>query len=165
MAPDDDPDLLDLDDLPQDDSSANKDSRGTGGGFVGDFVRRFAVAGLGAVFMTEEGIRNLAGQLKLPKEVLGYILSQAEKTKEDLGRVVTEEVRRFLQSEKLREEFVRLMSGMTVEVTAQVRLVPDDKKKEAAAAPPAEPPAAESLKIEPVVTGVTTRRTRRTPKE
>ena len=29
--------------------------------------------------LTEEGIRSLAGQLKLPKEVLGFIVSQAEK--------------------------------------------------------------------------------------
>src|ERR1041384_2819863 len=71
--------------------------------FVPEFVRKVAVAGLGALFMTEEGIRSLAGQLKLPKEMLGYILGQAEKTKDEVGRVVSEEVRRFLQSEKLRD--------------------------------------------------------------
>jgi hypothetical protein len=93
-------------------------------GFVPELVKRVAVAGLGALFMTEEGIRNLAGQLKLPKEVLGFILSQAEKTKEDIGRVVSEELRRFLQSEKLREEFLKLLAGMTWEIRAEVRLVP-----------------------------------------
>lgn len=98
-------------------------------GFVPEFVRKVAVAGLGAIFMTEEGIRNLAGQLKLPKEVLGFILSQAEKTKDEVGRVLAEELRRFLQSEKLREEFVKLMSGMTMEVKAQIRLVPADEEK------------------------------------
>src|SRR5690348_7200148 len=76
-------------------------------GFVPELVKRVAVAGLGALFMTEEGIRSLAGQLKLPKEVLGFIVSQAEKTKDDLGRAVSDEVRRFLQSEKLREEFLK----------------------------------------------------------
>jgi hypothetical protein len=98
-------------------------------GFVPEFVRKVAVAGLGAIFMTEEGIRSLASQLKLPKEVLGYILSQAEKTKDEVGRVLTEELRRFLQSEKLREEFVKLMSGMTLDVRAQIRLVPADEKE------------------------------------
>ena len=96
---------------------------------VSEFVRKLALTGLGAVFMTEEGIRNLAGQLKLPKEVLGYILSQADKTKQDVTRTVTEEVRRFLQSEKLRAEFLKLMQGMTVEVKAQIRLVPDPEAR------------------------------------
>ncbi|MRI86693.1 hypothetical protein FGE12_00775 [Aggregicoccus sp. 17bor-14] len=127
---DDDTDPL----LGDDDGSVGREGRA---GFVPDFVRKAAVAGLGALFMTEDGIRSLAGQLKLPKEVLGLILSQAEKTKGDIGRVVSEELRRFLQSEKLREEFLKLLSGMTVEVTAQIRLVPPEEKAEKPAASPA----------------------------
>ncbi len=97
-------------------------------GFVPEVVKRVAVAGLGAIFMTEEGIRSLAGQLKLPKEVLAFILSQAEKTKDELARIVSDELRRFLQSDKLREEFLKLLGGMTVEINAQVRLVPSERK-------------------------------------
>ncbi|MHB8874068.1 MAG: hypothetical protein ACYC8T_10315 [Myxococcaceae bacterium] len=104
-------------------------------GRVPEFVKKMAIAGLGALFMTEEGIRNLAGQLKLPKEVLGFIVGQAEKTKDDVGRVLSEEIRRFLQSEKLRDEFLKLLSGMTVEIKAEVRLVPDKEKHEGAVAP------------------------------
>ena len=100
--------------------------------YVPDFVKRAAVAGLGALFMTEEGIRGLAGQMKLPKEVLGYLLSQAERTKAEVGRVVSEEVRRFFQSEKLREEFLKVLAGMTVEIKAEVRLVPSAKGGEGA---------------------------------
>src|ERR1700687_543703 len=99
--------------------------------FVPELVKRMAVAGLGALFMTEEGIRSLAGQLKLPKEVLGFIVSQAEKTKDDIGRVVSDEVRRFLQSEKLREEVLKLLTGTTLEITAQGRLMPVKQHGEA----------------------------------
>jgi hypothetical protein len=134
MAPRPPGDDLDDDPLLGDDEGSGREGRA---GFVPEFVRKVAVAGLGALFMTEDGIRSLSGQLKLPKEVLGLILSQAEKTKGDIGRVVSEELRRFLQSEKLREEFLKLLSGMTVEVTAQIRLVPPEEKQEKAAASPA----------------------------
>jgi len=110
-----------------DDERHGREGRSGPAGFVPEFVRRMAVAGLGALFMTEEGIRNLAGQLKLPKEALGFILSQAEKTKDEVTGAITEELRRFLQSEKLRDEFLKLISGMTLEIKAQVRLVPPDK--------------------------------------
>lgn len=100
-------------------------------GVIPELVRKVAVAGLGAVFMTEEGIRNLAGQLKLPKEALGLVLGQAEKTKEEIGRVISEEIRRFLQSEKLRNEFLKMIAGMTIEVRAEVKLVPDKVKEHA----------------------------------
>lgn len=128
------------------------DQRENRAGFVPDVVRRVAVAGLGALFMTEEGLRGLAGQLKLPKEVLNFLLSQAEKTKDDVGRVLSEEMRRFFQSEKLREEFLKLLSGMTVEVTAQVRLIPDARKSE---------PSAESRPPKLTISEVNVRRSKR----
>ncbi|ATB39601.1 hypothetical protein CYFUS_005046 [Cystobacter fuscus] len=108
---------------------------GSRASFVPEFMRKVAVAGLGALFMTEEGLRAMAGQLKLPKEVLGYVLGQAEKTKDEVGRVVSEELRRFLQSEKLRDEVLKLLSGMTIEVKAQIRLVPADKDDKEQAEP------------------------------
>lgn len=93
-------------------------------GFVADLARKVALAGMGAFFMTEEGVRHLAAQLKVPKEALHYVVSQAEKTKEELGRVLSEEIRRFFQSETLRSEFLKVLSGMTVEIKAEVRMVP-----------------------------------------
>jgi hypothetical protein len=119
-------------------------------GPIVEVMRKVAFAGLGALFMTEEGIRSLAGQLKLPKEALGFVLSQAERTKDEVGRVLSEEVRRFLRSDKLREEFLQLLSGMRVEVTAHVRLVPDPERK------PGEPPRP---RVE--VTGVRTKGSRK----
>jgi hypothetical protein len=116
-------DPLDSDDeLPHDDEKR---------GFVPDFVRRMAWAGLGAVFMSEEGIRRLAKQLKLPKEALGFLLQQAEKTKDEIGRVVGDEVRKLLQSERVRDEMLKMIAGMTLEVRAEVKLVPDRVKGEA----------------------------------
>lgn len=100
-------------------------------GFVPDFVRRMAWAGIGAVFMSEEGIRRLAGQLKLPKEALSFLLSQADKTKDEIGRVVSDEVRKLLQSDRLRDELLKMIAGMTIEVRAEVKLVPDRVKGEA----------------------------------
>jgi hypothetical protein len=109
------------DDDPLDEPPPDDDKRG----FVPDFVRRMAWAGLGAVFMSEEGVRRVAGQLKLPKEALGFLLQQAEKTKDEVGRVVSDEVRKFLQSDRLRDELLKLVAGMTIEVKAEVKLVPD----------------------------------------
>ena len=119
------------DDLPPDDPlDEDADDGDEKKGFVPDFVRRMAWAGIGAVFMSEEGIRRLAGQLKLPKEALGFLLSQAEKTKDEIGKTVSDEVRKLLQSDRLRDEMLRMIAGMTIEVRAEVKLVPDRVKGE-----------------------------------
>src|SRR5438067_8056384 len=93
-------------------------------GLVPDIVRRAVLTGVGALFMTEEGIRNLVGEMKLPKDALAFLLSQADKTRTEVARVVTQEVRRFLESETLRREIWKVLTGVTLEVNATIQLKP-----------------------------------------
>jgi hypothetical protein len=97
------------------------------GGFVPDIVRRAVLTGVGALFMTEEGIRKSVGDLKLPKDALAFLASQAERTRGEVARVVTQEVRRFLESETLRREIMKLFTGVTLEVNATLQLKPGGK--------------------------------------
>src|SRR5881398_2124535 len=93
-------------------------------GIVPDIVRRAVLTGVGALFMTEEGIRNLVGDMKMPKDALAFLIAQADKTRSEVARVVTQEVRRFLESETLRREIWKLLNGVTLEVNATVHLKP-----------------------------------------
>src|ERR1700704_2851267 len=72
-------------------------------GRAADLMKKALISGVGALFMTEEGIRNLVGELKLPKELIGSVLAQADRTKQEVLRVMTEELRSFLSSPALRE--------------------------------------------------------------
>jgi hypothetical protein len=93
-------------------------------GFVPEIVRRAVLTGVGALFMTEEGIRNLVGDMKLPKDALTFLLAQADRTRAEVTRIVTQEVRRFLESETLRREIWKLLTSVTLEVNAEVKLKP-----------------------------------------
>jgi len=93
-------------------------------GLVPDIVRRAVLTGVGALFMTEEGIRNLVGDMKMPKDALAFLMAQADKTRSEVARVVTQEVRRFLESETLRREIWKMISGVTLEVNASIHLKP-----------------------------------------
>lgn len=97
---------------------------------VSELVRRALLAGVGAVFMTEEGIRKAVNDLKLPKEAFSYLMNQADKTRNEATRIVRNEVRRFLNSDAFKQELGRLVSGLTLEIKAEVRLRPntDDGK-------------------------------------
>src|SRR5205807_8573952 len=93
-------------------------------GIVPDIVRRAVLTGVGALFMTEEGIRNLMGEMKLPKDALGFLLAQADKTRSEVARVVTQEVRRFLESDRLRREIWKLLTSVSIEINATMTLKP-----------------------------------------
>ena len=62
--------------------------------------------------------------MKLPKDALGFLLAQADKTRTEVARVVTQEMRRFLESETLRKEIWKLLTGVTLEVNATIQLKP-----------------------------------------
>jgi hypothetical protein len=93
-------------------------------GMVGDLLKRAVLTGVGALFMTEEGIRNAVGELKLPKDMLSFLLTQADRTRADVARVVTAEVRRFLESDALQRQVWKILTGITLEVNATIQLKP-----------------------------------------
>lgn len=92
-------------------------------------VRRALLAGVGAVFMTEENIRKTMADLKVPKEAFSYLVGQADRTRTEATRILRNEVRRFLNSEAFRKELVRLLSGLTLEIKAEVRLRPEGSRE------------------------------------
>lgn len=93
-----------------------------GRGFIADGVKKAILAGVGALFMTEEGARRLAREWKLPKEVIGFIGQQASSAKEEVLRALSDEIRRFLESDAVRKELGRALETMSVEVHAEIRL-------------------------------------------
>ncbi len=94
-------------------------------GSLADGVKRAILAGVGALFMTEEGARRLARDWKLPKELIGFIGNQASAAKDEVLRMLAEEIRRFLESERVRGEFLKALTGSAIEIKAEIRFVPD----------------------------------------
>jgi hypothetical protein len=99
---------------------------GDGGsrGLIPEGVKKAILAGVGALFMTEEGARRLAREWKLPKEVVGFIGGQAQAAKDEILRTLGAEVRRFLESEAIRREFLKGLADSTIELHAEIRLRP-----------------------------------------
>jgi hypothetical protein len=99
----------------------------TGG--LQDALRKALLAGMGAIFLTEEGARRLAREWKLPKELIGFLGAQASGAKDEVLRVFSDEVRRFFESEAVRREVARALTSMVVEVKAEIRVRPAEDGK------------------------------------
>jgi hypothetical protein len=93
-------------------------------GIIPETVKRALLAGVGALFMTEEGARKLAREWKLPKDVVGFVGQQASAARDELLRLLGQEVRHFLESEAVRREFMRALSDSTIEINAEIRVRP-----------------------------------------
>ena len=82
-------------------------------------MKKAILAGVGALFMTEEGARRLAHDWKLPKELIGFVGQQAQAAKDELMRVLADEIAGFLESEAVRRELGKVLQTMAVEVHAE----------------------------------------------
>jgi hypothetical protein len=92
-----------------------------------DIVKRTFYAGLGAVFSTEEGIRRIASEFHLPKDVANYLIQQAASSKDELFRIVAKEVRGFLDGVNLNQELQKLLTSLSFEVKTEIRFIPNDE--------------------------------------
>ena len=105
--------------------SGPEGGRGSAGPFEGatDTLRRFLATGVGTLFATEEGLRKLATEL--PKEVATFLIGQAQHTKDEMLRIVANELRRFLENLDLTDSLRRVLSSVTREV--KVRFLPNEE--------------------------------------
>src|SRR5260370_26869978 len=95
--------------------------------FIPEIVRRTFYAGLGAVFTTEEGIRKLASEFHLPKDVANYLIQQAAASKDELFGIFARELRNFLESVNLSGELQKLLTSLSFEIKHEVRFITSDQ--------------------------------------
>ncbi len=122
-----------LDDLPEeiDDDLDPADPRARAPGsftsrVLGDFAKKAVMTGIGAVFMSEETLRNTLGDIKLPKEAMGYVVGQADKTKRELIAALSREMRSFLTTLELEKLLAKVLAGTTFEIHTRVKILPGD---------------------------------------
>ncbi len=96
-----------------------------------EMVRKILTVGVGAVFLTEESLRGMVSELKLPKEMLGGILESAGKSKNEffqrLSTDVIERVRDKIDPRALVEEF---LSRNDIEFHVRMSFKPKSRDKE-----------------------------------
>ena len=90
-------------------------------GFVPDGVVRKAVGAFRGVVQTEEGVRTILGEVS--REVVDYAREQIDKGKGEVVAIMARELREFLEETDVSGEIRKILTGIQLEVTTQVRFV------------------------------------------
>jgi uncharacterized membrane-anchored protein YjiN (DUF445 family) len=80
--------------------------------------------GVGALFMSEELVKRVLDELRLPRELLNTVVAHTAQARRGVSEVVRNEVRRFLESAMFSEQLQKLLTSMVFEVRTEIRLVP-----------------------------------------
>ena len=95
---------------------------------AGDFVRKVLTVGVGTVFLTEEALRNLVSEVKLPKELLTGLLDSAGRTKNEFLGKLSEEIMQKVVSRIEPQALVQeLLERNEIELNVRVQFKPKAK--------------------------------------
>ena len=92
-------------------------------------VERAVESGIDRLSEGPENIRQFVGDLKLPKELLHYLYTQIDETKNGLYRVVAKEVRVVLEQTKFADETTNVLTKLSFEIKTEIRFIPNDAAK------------------------------------
>lgn len=123
-----------------DDDPPNKDSRPPSEpppatrrrleGVIPELLKRAVEIGLDKASEAPESLKHLVADLRLPKEVATYLLSQVEDTKNGALRVVAKETRDFLEHTNLANELQKMLTTLQFEINTTIRFRPADAKSD-----------------------------------
>ena len=91
-----------------------------------ELLKRVVDAGVVKLSEQPENLRHFVQELRVPKEVGSYLISQIDETKTGLYRAVASEIRDFLEHTNLAEELTRVLTKLSFEIRMSIRFVPND---------------------------------------
>lgn len=94
---------------------------------VRETVRKALLKGGEVMDFTEEGLRRVVGDL--PKEVVDRLASRVEEHKDDLIRIVKDEVHELLSRFDLGAELQKLLTSHALEISMRVRFVANPREE------------------------------------
>ena len=97
-------------------------------GVIPELLKRAVELGVEKATDAPEAIRHLVADMRLPKEVATYLLSQVEETKNGALRVVAKETREFLEHTNLAHELQKMLTTLQFEINTTIRFRPADHK-------------------------------------
>lgn len=95
-----------------------------------DAAKKLFTVGVGAAFMTEESIRSYLADMKLPKEVLQFILNSANKGKEELVQRVGKEIGGLISHIDLVKEWSKFAETHKFKIEIEITPKKSEPQKE-----------------------------------
>ena len=100
-------------------------------GKAGDLLKKAITVGLGAAFLTEESIRAVVGEMKLPKELVANLLYQANSTRSEFLGKFSQEVLERIQSRIDPVELItEVLRKNDFELTIKIKVKPKSESSE-----------------------------------
>ena len=87
---------------------------------LAEAMKKVVLTGVGTIFLTEETVRSYLGELKLPKEMWGGFLENAQKTKSEFLAAFAKEAAQTLSKIDVAAEAQKFLNGHKVRISIEL---------------------------------------------
>ncbi len=94
-------------------------------GVLPDVVRRALAAGVDGWADREEKIRTALEERQLTREAAGSFVKHADSLKREILRIVSKEIRDFLEHMDFSEELAEMLTKLSLEARVELRFIPN----------------------------------------
>lgn len=96
---------------------------------VRDLARKLFSTGAEAVQLTEDGLRNLVGEVNA-KDSLKELLDSVTRGTDTVQNLLVREARHYLDTINFRDELGKVLANYSIEVNARINFIPREKTPE-----------------------------------
>lgn len=88
-------------------------------------LRRIIAAG--GEKLTEPDLQRIIRDTPMPRDLSGLLVHQLDNVREEVLRILTQEIQRFLEGLNLSQELQKVLTSVSFEIRTEIRFIPNEK--------------------------------------
>jgi hypothetical protein len=96
---------------------------------IPDVLKKAIVLGVSGEFFSEETIRKMLSDIQMPSDLVQYIIQQTSKSKNELIRIIAEEIRNIIEQAQVGEQIKKFIKGFKINIKLEVSFDPRDDEQ------------------------------------
>jgi hypothetical protein len=96
---------------------------------IPDVVKKAIVLGVSGEFFSEDTIRKMLSEIQLPSDLVQFIIQQTSKSKNELIRIIAEEIRNVIVQAQIGEQIKKFIKGFKINIKLEVSFDPRDDEQ------------------------------------
>ena len=93
---------------------------------VPDIIKKSLLLGVSGEFFSEDTIKKMLNDVQLPSELIKTIIQQTSKSKNELIRIIAEEIRNIIIQSQIGNELKHLVKAFKININLQISFDPRD---------------------------------------
>ena len=85
--------------------------------------------GVSGEFFSEETIRKMLSDIQMPSDLVQYVIQQTSKSKNELIRIIAEEIRNFIDQAQINEQIKKFIKGFKINIKLELSFDPRDDEQ------------------------------------